>query len=125
MSFFNLDSLIPVDLLLNSSRQSLAEELGVFLSPGGTFAAGDASFDSVMFVRAVASKNQHGGKSRDVVQDPRGLLHRNVPGGSQSVSTHVDLRQLDLRMSEQAFASKALPSWKLRKHVRNRSTFRV
>ena len=90
MSFLKLDSLIPVDLLLNSPRQSLAEELGILLSPEGTFAAGDASFNAVMFVRAVASENQHGRQSRDVVQDPRRLLHRDVAGGDESVSTHVD-----------------------------------
>lgn len=90
MSFFKPDSLIPVDLLLDSSRQSLAEELGVFLSPEGALATGDASFNAIMFVRAVASEDQHGGQSRDVVQDPRGLLHRNVPGRNESVGTHVD-----------------------------------
>ena len=90
MSFFKLDSLIPVDLLLDSSRQSLAEELGVFLSPEGALATGDASFNAIMFVLTVASEDQHGGQSRDVVQDPRGLLHRNVAGGDESVSTHVD-----------------------------------
>ena len=110
VSFFKLDSLIPVDLLLNSSRQNLAEELGVFLSPEGAFAAGDASFDSVMFVRSVASKNQHGGKSKDVVQNPHGLLHRNVPRGSESVSTHVVFRQPDLRMSEQLLHQRRFPA---------------